>query len=126
MDGKDLYETGLEAARKMWGKGRAERIEKSLNGLSPGYREFVIRAFNIYNRGVLDQKTRSLCNIAALTVLGRAEETRLHILGALKNGSSWEEIEEVILQMALYGGLPCANGAFMVMRKAQEEYKPAE
>ena len=108
MKGKDLYELGMKTARKVWGNARAQRVEKALAGLNPGFQQFVVNAFALYSRPGLDQKTRSLCTIAALTVMGYTEELKLHIRGALHNGATQQEIEEVRLQLVAYGGTPAA------------------
>ncbi len=124
MKEKDIYELGLETACKIWGDARAQRIEKALAGLNPGFQQYVINAFALYSRPGLDQKTRSLCTIAALTVLGYTEELVLHIRGALHNGATQQEIEEVLLQMAAYGGIPAVIGAFTTAKRVFEHDKP--
>lgn len=65
----------------------------------------------IWSRPGLDLRTRSLCTVAALTVLGHREQLRSHVRGALINGASKMEVAEVILQMAPYGGWPAAAAA---------------
>ena len=124
MKGKDLYELGMETARKIWGNTRAQRVEEALADLNPGFQQLVVNAFALYSRPGLDQKTRSLCTIAALTVLGYTEELKLHIRGALNNGATQQEIEEVLLQMAAYGGIPASIGALSTAKKVFEKEKP--
>lgn len=62
----------------------------------------------IWTRPGLDRRTRSLLNIAMLTALGKPDELRLHVRGALRNGVAVEEVQEVILQAAVYCGVPAA------------------
>ncbi len=125
MKEKDLYAVGMETARKIWGDARAERMEKALAGVNPGFQQFVVNAFALYSRPGLDQKTRSLCTIAALTVMGYPQELRLHIKGALHNGATQQEIEEVILQMAAYGGIPASIGAFTTAKTVFGQEEPS-
>ena len=125
MSDKDAYELGRETARKIWGEARANRVEKALGGLSPGFQQFVMSSFALYARPGLDQKTRSLCTVAALTVLGYRDELALHIRGALHNGATRQEIEEVPIQMAAYGGVPASIGAFTTAKKVFEHDAPA-
>ena len=124
MKEKDLHKLGMEAACKIWGDARAQRVNEALAGLNPGFQQFVMNAFTLYSRPGLDQKTRSLCTIAALTVMGYTEELRLHIKGALHNGATHQEIEEVLLQMAAYGGIPASIGALTTAKSIFEQEKP--
>jgi 4-carboxymuconolactone decarboxylase len=68
----------------------------------------------IWGRPGLDRKTRSCITIAMLVALGRSEELAAHLRGALNNGVTREEIKEVLLQTAIYCGVPAANSAFRV------------
>jgi 4-carboxymuconolactone decarboxylase len=69
----------------------------------------------------LDRRTRSLLNIAMLAALNRPHELRIHVAGALRNGCTPEEIREVLLQAAIYCGLPAAVDAFRVAREVLGE-----
>jgi len=77
----------------------------------------------IYSRSVIPWKTRQLCAIAALTVLYRPAQLRGHIRYALQAGASKEEIGEVIVQVAIYGGFPAAIEALKVAKETIEEYQ---
>ncbi len=77
---------------------------------------------DIYSRPALDLRTRQLCTIAALTALGNGlPQLKAHINGALNLGISREEIVEVIIQMALYGGFQCAQNALFLAAEVFEE-----
>jgi len=75
---------------------------------------------DIWNRPGLDRKSRSLINLAMLTALNRPHELRLHLRGALNNGVTKEEIREVLLQTAIYCGVPASMDSF---RQAREVFK---
>ena len=75
----------------------------------------------LYSREVLSQKQRELCVVAALTVLNRAEELRLHIHAARNVGATREEIAEVIFQMLVYGGAPVMVEGLKVAKRALQE-----
>jgi len=77
---------------------------------------------HIYQRDVVDTKTRSLCTIAALTVLDRDRQIGDHIKGALKLGATKEQIVEIITQLLFYGGYPCTVNALSAAGKAFNEY----
>jgi 4-carboxymuconolactone decarboxylase len=69
----------------------------------------------VWSRPDLDLRTRSLCQVAALTVLNRPDALRHHLGAALRNGATAAELQEVILQMGFYGGWPCAASAFPIL-----------
>jgi 4-carboxymuconolactone decarboxylase len=71
----------------------------------------------IWTRPGLSRKTRSLINLAMLTALNRPQEVELHLRGALRNGCTKEEIGEVLLQTAIYCGVPAAVDSFRLARK---------
>ena len=83
----------------------------------------------MYAREKIDHRTRQLVTVAALTVLGRTDELKLHILAAMNVGCSSAEIAEVIFQTFTYGGIPTVNAALKTLRTVLEEkgqWPPAE
>ena len=114
MGQRDLREVGKRMGERLWGKSRFERMERSGRDMNEGFWDLALAAWALYDRPGLEPKMRSLCLVAALTALGREDELRLHIFGALNNGASKQEIEETIVQVAPYGGLPLARGALRV------------
>src|SRR5918912_1245208 len=74
----------------------------------------------IWTRPGLDRRTRSCITLTALVALGRFDELELHIRGARRNGLSDDEIKEVLLQSAVYCGVPAANSAFAVFQRVLE------
>ena len=107
------YERGLSRLRQL-GEGDVGRLLSSLDGIAPDFAGYVVEfAFgDIYARPGLDLRSRQIATLAALTVAGSAgPQLRAHIRAALNVGLSREEIVEVIMQMAVYGGFPAAlNG----------------
>ena len=77
---------------------------------------------HIYQRPSVDVKTRSLCTVAALTVLDRDRQIGDHIKGALKCGATKQQIVEIITQLLFYGGYPCTVNALRAAQQAFEEY----
>lgn len=104
------YQRGLDTMRTIFGA----RLESALEGLassSPDLKRCLVEFpfGDIYTRPGLDLKTREMLTVAALTVLGYSQaELRDHIRGAINVGCSRDEILEIILQMAVYGGFPAA------------------
>jgi 4-carboxymuconolactone decarboxylase len=113
MDNQTKLETGLQTRREVLG---AEHVDRSLAQASEFARpmqelvtEYCWGA--VWSRPGLDRRTRSLLNIVMLTALGRSHELALHVRGALTNGVTTEEIQEALLQAAIYCGVPAAMEA---------------
>lgn len=107
------YDRGLATMRKMFGPG-IESALKSLETVSPDLARCLVEFTfaDIYARPGLDIKTREMLTVAALTILGYPQaELRDHIRGALNVGCTPDQILEIILQMAVYAGLPAADDA---------------
>ena len=118
----DLFDQGLETRRAVLG---AEYVDAAIAGADDFNRplqELVTQYCwgDVWNRPGLDQRTRSMLNLAMLTALNRPHELKLHVKGALNNGVSKEEIREVLLQTAIYCGVPAAVDSF---RSAREVFK---
>ncbi|CAM5184590.1 hypothetical protein UACE39S_01386 [Ureibacillus acetophenoni] len=77
----------------------------------------------LWNREGLERKQRSLINIAILTALSKPHELKLHVHGALRNGCTQEEIREVILQCAIYCGVPAAIDSFRTAKEAIDTFE---
>ena len=124
MNQDDLRQLGKRMGQRIWGRTYFQRMESSGQEMNPGFWDLALAAWSLYNRPGLEPKMRSLCIVAALTALGREGELRLHIFSALNNGATKEEIEEVIVQVAPYGGLPVTRNALIAAKKVFTEYQP--
>ena len=121
----ELYETGLRIRREVLG---AEYVDKSISmsdDFNRPLQELVTQYCwgAVWSRPGLNRKTRSLINLAMLTALNRPHEVKLHLKGALNNGCSREEIMEVLLQTAIYCGVPAAIDSFRLAREVFNEAK---
>ncbi len=112
-------ERGERIRREVLGDAHVDRAKKLDSPLSEPFSSFITRYAwgDIWSRPGLDRRTRSLVTIAALVALGRSEELGLHLVAALRNGLSEDEISEVLLHCAVYAGVPAANTAFAVARR---------
>lgn len=116
---KETYDQGLTIRKEVLG---AEHVERSLAGadaFSRPYQELITEYCwgAVWGRPGLSRKTRSLLNLAMLTALGREDEFKLHVRASFRNGVTREEICEVLLQTAIYCGVPAANSAFKQARE---------
>jgi len=123
----DLFEKGLAIRKAVLGK---EYVEKSLAGADDFTRpmqqlvtEYCWGA--VWGGGTLSRRDRSLLNIAMLSLLNRPHELKLHVKGALTNGLSRDEIRDVILQVAIYGGVPAGVDATRIAKEALNEVDAA-
>lgn len=120
---RELFEKGLRIRREVLG---AQYVDKSLSeadDFSRPLQELVTEYCwgTIWSRPGLSRKMRSLINLAMLTALNRPHEVRIHLKGALNNGCSREEIMEVLLQAAVYCGIPAAVDSFRLARQVFTE-----
>ena len=114
MDEKKRYEEGMKIRRAVLGDAHVDRAIATQNEFTAEFQELITRYAwgEIWTRPDLDRKTRSLITIAMMVALNRSEELQLHLKAALKNGVTRAEIKEVLLQAAIYCGVPAANHAF--------------
>ena len=113
----------MKVRREVLGDEHVDRAEKSKNTFTADFQDLLTRYAwgEIWTRPGLDRRTRSCITIAMLTALGRERELALHVRAALRNSVSPEEIKEVLLQAAVYCGLPAANTAFAIAREVLDE-----
>lgn len=126
----ELYERGLQVRREVLG---AEYVDRSLaaaaqDGFTAPLQRLVTEYCwgAVWSRDGLDRRTRSFLNLAMITALNRPHELRLHVRGALNNGVTEDEIREVLLQAAIYCGVPAALDAFRVAREVIAEERGRE
>jgi len=114
MDEKKRHEEGMKIRRAVLGDAHVDRAIATQNEFTAEFQELITRYAwgEIWTRPDLDRRTRSLITIAMMVALNRSEELQLHLKAALKNGVTRAEIKEVLLQAAIYCGVPAANHAF--------------
>ena len=113
------YNDGMKEMRKHFGKV-ADSWIASIREISPEFAKVNVEFpfGELYRRNVLDDKTRELCTIAALTVQGFAlPELKVHTIGALNSGATREEILEVVTQMIAYCGFPASTNALKAVQE---------
>jgi 4-carboxymuconolactone decarboxylase len=114
MDDRERYEKGMTVRRAVLGDGHVDKSLKNKNEFNQEFQDLITRYAwgEIWTRPGLPRHSRSLIVIATLVALNRTEELRLHIRAAFHNGVTRDEIKEVLLQAAIYCGVPAANSAF--------------
>lgn len=124
---KEVFDRGLDIRKSVLG---AEFVEKSLasaDDFNRPMQELVTEYCwgAVWGREGLSRKTRSMLNIAMLSALNRPHELKMHAKGALKNGVTRDEIREVLLQVAIYCGVPAGVDSFRIVREAFAEVDAA-
>jgi 4-carboxymuconolactone decarboxylase len=119
----DPHERGMDIRRRVLGDEHVDRSIANTTDVTREFQDFITRYAwgEIWSRPGLDLRTRSCITLTALVAIGRFDELELHIRGARRNGLSSEEIAEVLLQTAVYCGVPAANSAFHVLQRVLEE-----
>lgn len=118
---KAVYDKGMATRREVLGAEHVDRAVTAADSFNAPMQDLVTEYCwgAVWGREELSRKTRSMLNLAMLTALNREHEFKLHVRGALRNGVSRDEIREVLLQAAIYCGVPAAIGAF---RQAHEVF----
>jgi 4-carboxymuconolactone decarboxylase len=122
MDEKDRHAKGMEVRRAVLGNAHVDRAQANRTEMTSEFQDFITRYAwgEIWTRPGLPRHTRSLLTIAMMVATNREEELKLHLRAASNNGVSRDEIKEVLMQAAIYCGVPAANSAFHM---AQEVFK---
>jgi 4-carboxymuconolactone decarboxylase len=117
------YEAGLAVRRRVLGDAHVKRSLENATAFDKDFQDLVTRHAwgDIWTRPGLDHRTRSLITIAMLAAGGRNEELNLHIRATRNTGATPDEVKEVLLQVAVYAGVPAANSAFRIAKTAFEE-----
>ena len=122
-DRDEAYERGMRVRREVLGDAHVDRALASTTGETSEFQDFITRYAwgEIWSRPGLDRRARSCVTLAALVALGRFDELAMHIRAAQRNGLSVDEIKEILLQTAVYCGVPAANSAFAVFQRVIAE-----
>jgi 3-oxoadipate enol-lactonase/4-carboxymuconolactone decarboxylase len=120
---EDPYGRGMEVRREVLGDAHVDAATAGASALTADFQELITRYAwgEVWARPGLDRRTRSCITLTALVAGGHDHELALHLRAARRNGLAWEEIKEVLLQAAIYCGVPAANSAFAVAQRVQEE-----
>jgi 4-carboxymuconolactone decarboxylase len=110
----DSFARGMAVRRAVLGSEHVDRSIANTTDFTRDFQEFITRYAwgDIWSRPGLDRKTRSLLTIAMMASLGRYDELRLHVRATRNTGVTRDEVREVLLQVAVYAGVPAANSAY--------------
>ena len=113
-DDQDSFTAGLAVRHAMFGQAGAEDQIEAATSFNGPFQDLLTRYCfgEIWNRPLLDRKLRSMLCLAVLAVTAKPNQFKVHVRGAIANGVSVEEIREVLMHVAIYGGIPSASDAF--------------
>jgi 4-carboxymuconolactone decarboxylase len=119
----ETHGQGMEVRREVLGDAHVDAAVAGTTPFTADFQDLITRYAwgEIWTRPGLDRRTRSCVTLTALIALGHEHELPMHVRAALRNGLTPEEIKEVILQCAIYCGVPAANTAFRIANETLEE-----
>jgi 4-carboxymuconolactone decarboxylase len=119
----DPYDAGMRVRREVLGDEHVDAAAAATTPVTRDFQELITRYAwgSVWTRPGLDRRSRSMVTLTALVAGHHWEELEFHLRAALRNGLSVEEITEVLLQTAVYCGVPAANSAFAVARRVLEQ-----
>ena len=120
---KKTFDKGVEVRTAVLGKTYVENALKNVDDFNRPFQEMLNEYCwgTVWGREELPRKTRSMLNIAMIAILNRQHEFRAHLKGALTNGVTRDEIREILMQVAIYGGMPAAVDSFRIAREVFAE-----
>ncbi|MDF0582867.1 4-carboxymuconolactone decarboxylase [Bradyrhizobium yuanmingense] len=120
---KKMHDKGLEVRKAVLGEAYVNNALKNVDDFNRPFQEMLNEYCwgMVWGREELPRKTRSMLNIAMIAILNRQHEFRAHLKGALTNGVTREEIREILMQVAIYGGMPAAVDSFRIAREVFAE-----
>ena len=126
--GDPMHERGMEVRREVLGDEHVDRAVARTTGFTADFQDFITRYAwgEVWTRPGLDRKKRSCVTMTALVATGRFDELGMHVRAALRNGLTQDEIKEVLLQCAVYCGVPAANSAFAVAQRTLDDFDSRE
>ena len=119
----EAHARGMEVRRDVLGDAHVDRAVERTTPFTEDFQDLITRYAwgEIWSRPGLDRRTRSAITLTALVATGREHELAMHVRAALRNGLTPDELGEVLLQCAVYCGVPAANGAFAIAQRVLDE-----
>jgi 4-carboxymuconolactone decarboxylase len=123
VDDRSRHRQGMTVRREVLGDAHVDRAVDGTDEITADFQDLITRYAwgDVWSRPGLDRRTRSCITLAMLAALHHDEELAMHVRAAVRNGVSREEIVEVLLQVAVYAGVPAANRAFGIAQRVLRE-----
>jgi len=121
---KERFEKGLAMRKEVLGAEYVERAFENMDDFSRDFQEQIVTELGwggTWARGVLERRDRSILNLGMLAGMGRLTEFETHFRGALRNGMSPDELKEILMQIAVYCGVPMGMEVFRIAKRVLDE-----
>ena len=120
---EDKFEQGMKVRRSVLGNAHVDRAEANKTPFDADFQQFITETAwgTVWSRPELDHKTRHLLTIAMMAALGKEHELAMHIRATQNTGVTPDEVKEVLLQVAIYAGVPAANTAMAIAKRIYNE-----
>jgi 4-carboxymuconolactone decarboxylase len=117
------FEQGMAIRRQVLGEDHVDRSEANKTSFDADFQRFITETAwgSVWSRPGLDRKTRHLITIAMMAALGKEHELAMHIRATANTGVTQEEVKEVLMQVAIYAGVPAANTAIAIAKSVYSE-----
>lgn len=122
---ESMFDKGFENRKKVLGASHVEKSWAAADDFNRPIQKLVTEYCwgEVWGREGLPHATRSMLNIAMLSVMNRGHELKLHVRGALRNGVTVDQIQEILMQVAIYGGVPASLEAFRIASEAIRDFE---
>ena len=119
----DKFEQGMKVRREVLGEAHVDRAEANKTDFDADFQQFITEMAwgSVWSRPGLERKTRHLLTIGLMAALGKEAELAMHLRATPNTGVTPDEVKEVLLQVAVYAGVPAANSAFAIAKKVYAE-----
>ena len=119
----DVHAAGMTVRKAVLGAAHVERAQRNATPFDGDFQDFITRTAwgSIWTRPGLERRTRSMLTIAMMASLGHHEELALHIRATRNTGVTADEVKEILLQVAVYAGVPAANTAYRIAKATYKE-----
>ena len=123
----DLYDQGMKTRRSVLGNAHVDRAEANKTDFDKDFQTYITNSAwgAIWSRPGLTKRERSMITIAVLAALGHDEEVAMHIRATKNTGATMADIQEVLLHIGVYAGVPVSNNAFKIAKKVYAEMEKA-
>lgn len=121
----EKYKKGIAKRRSVLGDAHVDKAEATKTDMDADFQEYITKNAwgDVWSRPGLTKRERSLIVIALMAALGHDEELAMHIRATKNTGATKEDVKEVLLQTAVYAGVPAANSAFKIAKQVYAEYE---
>jgi 4-carboxymuconolactone decarboxylase len=120
---EDRYQTGMAVRRSVLGDAHVDRAEAGKTAFDQDFQRFITEGAwgSVWARPGLDRRTRSMLVIALMAALGHDDELAMHLRATRNTGATIEDVQEVLLMVAVYAGVPAANSAIRIAKQVYAE-----